>query len=66
MRRVKAEGPDTSDWPDTPYCNGQKACIAIEGRQCPSRYSGGALSGGAEEWYAGYDDALRGKFYGEQ
>lgn len=55
---------EINEWPDTPYCNGQRASLAGEPRVSPSRYTGGASDGGAGEWYYGYDDAERGDFYG--
>ena len=51
--------PDTSDWPNTPYCAGQRVAISDP----YVRFAGG-FTDGAEEWYAGFDDALIGNFYG--
>lgn len=57
---------DLDAWPDTPYCNGQRAALTSHPRTHPERYTAGACAAVAGEWYAGFDDATIGKFYGRQ
>lgn len=62
---ARVETPDTSDWPRTPYCDGQRAAILDPFVRHAVGLSGGVLDDGGGEWYAGFDDALIGRFYGQ-
>lgn len=55
---------DLDSWPATPYCAGQRAALIGKVRVSPIGLTGGACDGGAGEWFAGYDDARIGRFYG--
>ena len=63
LRRLRLVFHNADAWPPTPYCHGQRAALGGFDRMTPPGYTGGTCDGGAGEWYAGYDDAMRGRIY---